>query len=62
MEKVVRIFNSFAEADKFDVQARMNLTPEERVQISLAIQQMGASDAAKRRLAPVCRVLELEQS
>jgi hypothetical protein len=62
MEKVVRIFKSFAEADASDDQDRRNMTPEERVEIFLALQQRSASDAAEPRLAPVCRVLELKQS
>ena len=62
MEEVVRIFTSFAEADSADAHSRRSMTPEERVEIFLAIQQRGAPHATEPRLAPVCRVLELEQS
>ena len=62
MEEVVRIFNSFAEADAADASRRRGMTPEERVEIFLVIQQRGATDAAEPRLAPVYRVLELERS
>lgn len=62
MEKVVRILNSFAEADAADERDRLSMTPQERVEIFLAIQQRGYPDAANQRLARVCRVLELKQS
>ena len=62
MEKVVRIFKTFAEADAADEEARRNLTPEERVEIFLAIQQRGAPNATEQRLARVCRVLKLAPS
>ena len=62
MEKVATVFKSFAEADAADVLARRNLTPEQRVEIFLAIQQRGAANAAEPRLTRVCRVLELAQS
>ena len=62
MEKVAFVFNSFAEADAADAQARRDVTPEQRVDIFLAIQQRGAADAAEPRLTRVCRVLELAQS
>jgi hypothetical protein len=62
MEKVVRIFHSFAEADADDEQARREMTPQERVEIFLALQQRGAPDAAEATLEPVCRILKLEQS
>jgi hypothetical protein len=61
MESVVRIFKTFAEADAADQQARCEMTPQERVEIFLVLQQRGAPDAAEPRLAPVCRVLKLAQ-
>jgi hypothetical protein len=62
MEKVVRVFKSFVEADTADDETRRSMTPKERVEVFLALQQRGAPDAAEPRLAPVCRVLTLEQS
>ncbi len=62
MEKVVRIFHSFDEADEADFRERQSMTPEERVEVFLAIQQRGFRNAADERLARVCRVLTLEQS
>ena len=62
VEKVLRIFESFAEADAADEKARSAMTPEERVEVFLAIQQRGFPDGVDQRLARVCQVLELKQS
>jgi hypothetical protein len=62
VEKVVRIFESFEKADEADVRERQSMTPEERVEVFLAIQQRAFRNAADERLAPVYRVLTLEQS
>lgn len=62
MEKVVRIFESFKDADEANILERRSLTPEERVEIFLEIQQRGFRNGVDERLARVCRVLTLEQS
>ena len=62
MEKVVRVFRSFEEADENDRRERQSMTPEQRVEVFLAIQQRAFRNAADERLARVCRVLPLEQS
>ncbi len=62
MEKVVRIFKSFAEADATDDRSLRAMTPQQRVDIFFAIQQRGYLDASDESLARVCRVLKLEQS
>jgi hypothetical protein len=62
MEKVVRIFNSFAEADEADALALARMTPEERVNMFFEIQGRAQTDAAEPRLERVCRVLDIEQS
>lgn len=62
MDKVVRIFESFQKADAADVRQRQSMTPEERVEVFLAIQQRSFPNAADERLARVYRVLTLEQS
>jgi hypothetical protein len=67
MEKVVRIFHSFAEADAADVRERAEMSPEQRVEIFLELRNRMESDAPeppvdKARLARVCRVLDLERS
>jgi hypothetical protein len=62
MEKVVRVFDSFSEADAATDRERREMTPAERVDIFFALQQRGPSHASEQRLARVCRVLELQQS
>ena len=62
MEKVVRIFRSFAEADEAADRERQSMTPEERVEVFLTLQQRAFRNAADERLARVYRVLTLEQS
>ncbi len=62
MEKVVRMLGSFEEADEADRRERQSMTPEERVEVFLGIQQRAYRNAADERLAPVYRVLTLEQS
>jgi hypothetical protein len=62
MEKVVRIFQSFEKADEADLRDRLAMTPEERVEVFLGIQQRTFRNAADERLARVYRVLTLEQS
>jgi hypothetical protein len=62
MEKVIRIFHSFEEADEADARDRRSMTPEERVEVFLAIQQRAFRNGADEKLARVCRVLTLEQS
>jgi flagellar motility protein MotE (MotC chaperone) len=62
VEKIVRIYKSFEEADAADVLARSRMTPQERVAIFFAIRERTCPDAAGQGLARVCRVLKLEQS
>ena len=62
MDKAVRIFESFEEADAADAVSRSQMSPQERVDIFFAIQERAFPDAAKQGFARVYRVLELEQS
>jgi hypothetical protein len=62
MEKVVRIFDSFEEADAADARRRAQMTPEQRVDIFFALRERAHPDAFNEGLARVYRVLELEQS
>jgi hypothetical protein len=63
VEKVVRIFKSFEEADRADREYRMSLTPDERV--SIAVTLMGQSrifyDDPPERLERVCRAIPLSE-
>jgi hypothetical protein len=62
MEKVVRIFDSFEEADAEDAIARAGMSPQERVDIFFELRERAHPDAFKQGFARVCRVLELERS
>lgn len=62
VEKKVRIFSSFREADDADARDYMAMTPEERIQIVIQLRDLRHPDAAKQGLARVCRVIKREQS
>jgi hypothetical protein len=57
MEKVVRVFDSFEDADKADAISRSWLTPNHRVDIFFAIRERARNDAAEPGLERVCRCL-----
>ena len=57
MEKTVRIFNSFEEADAADALSRSQMSPQERVDVFFAIRERAFPDASKQGLARVCREL-----
>ena len=62
MEKVIRVFDSFEEADEADTLFRSRLTPGQRVDMFFEIRERARNDAAEPRLERVCRVLELDRS
>ena len=62
MEKAIRVFASFEEADAADALSRAQLTPQQRVDIFFELRERANPDAFKQGLARVYRVLELERS
>jgi hypothetical protein len=62
MEKTVRVFSSFAEADEADARWDEQLTASQRVQMVIELRDRRHPDAAKQRLARVCRIIKLQQS
>ena len=62
VEKKVRVFSSFKEAEDADAQEYMNMTPAQRIQIVIELRDRRHPDAAKQGLARVCRVIKREQS
>ena len=62
MEKVVRKFNSFEEADAADAREDLRLTPEQRIEILFELQERGYADAAQQRFERVYRITELQGS
>ena len=59
MEKVLRVFHSFEEAEAANLEERRNMTPEQRVEVFLLLRERYVTTQG---LAPVYRVLELERS
>jgi hypothetical protein len=62
VEKMVRIFNTFEEADAADALSRARMTPQERVDTFFELRERAHPDVFKQGFARVYRVLELEQS
>jgi hypothetical protein len=61
VEKTVRIFTSFEEADEANAQYDAALSPEERLRIVIELRDRRHPDAAEQRLERVSRVVELER-
>ena len=57
MEKVVHIFRSFEEAQASDDRRRREMTPEERVEVFLALQRRAHTEAADAILPSILRCL-----
>jgi hypothetical protein len=62
VEKVVRVFDTFEEADAADALSRAKMTPQQRADIFFELRERAHPDAFKQGFARVYRVLELEQS
>lgn len=60
MEKVVRIFRSFDEANRADREFYKSLTPEERMRILYEL-VWGDSSEAPQGFERVCRIAKLKQ-
>ena len=61
MEKVFRIFHSFAEAEKADREYYRSLTPERRLKILFELVAAQHPHATEQRLERVCRVIKLQE-
>ena len=62
MEKVVRVFDAFEEADAADALYRAQMTPQQRTAIFFELRERAHPDTFKQGFARVYRVLELERS
>ena len=62
MEKVIRVFHSFAEAEAAEIEEDRNMTPEQRIAIVLELQTRIYPDAPQQRLARVYRITQHERS
>ena len=64
LDKTVRVFNSFDEADQADIEYYASLTPQQRLDIMLdlvAAYRKSLGEAGER-FERVCRVIELSES
>lgn len=61
MEKVARIFRSFAEADKADFEYYQSLTPEQRLDILGELITLAQTNETEQRLERVCRIIKLQE-
>ena len=62
VEKTVRIFSSFKDADESNARDDMAMSPDERVRVVIELRDRRHPDAAKQGLARVCRIIKREQS
>ncbi|MGD0618838.1 MAG: hypothetical protein ABSB67_14380 [Bryobacteraceae bacterium] len=62
MEKKVRIFTSFEEADEADARDDASMSAQQRLNLLIQLRDERHPDAAEQRLARVSRVVELERS
>lgn len=62
VEKTVRIFSSFKDADEADVRDDAKRSPEERIQIVIELRNRHHPNAAEQGLARVCKLVKREQS
>ncbi|HZM03151.1 MAG TPA: hypothetical protein VFC44_09015 [Candidatus Saccharimonadales bacterium] len=61
MEKVIRTFKSFEEADKADAEFYRALTPEQRLDILGELIARVYPDAHKQGIERVCRIIKLQE-
>ena len=59
MEKIARIFSSFAEADKADREFYQSLTPEQRLDILGELIARAHPNDPEQRIEKVCRIIKL---
>jgi hypothetical protein len=62
VEKAVRVFASFQDADDADARQDAAMSADERLNILIELRDRRHPDAAEQRLARVYRVVELERS
>ena len=62
VEKRVRVFKSFQDADDADARADAAMSCQERLNLLMELRDSRHPDAAEQRMARVCRVVKLERS
>ena len=62
MEKVIRVFDSFSEAEAADIENDLRRSNVDRIELLLHLREMVYGDAVEQGFTRVCRVIEREQS
>lgn len=62
MEKIIRKFDSFEQAEAADIEEDLAMTPEERIAIVLELRTRMYPDADQQGLARVYRLTQRERS
>lgn len=62
MERVLRRFRSFEEAERAEIEEDMKMTPSERVRLLLELVAQAYPNASEQRLERVCRIVKRQQS
>jgi len=62
VEKVLRVFRGFAEAEAADADEERNMTPEQRIAIVLEMRERMYGNEPQQGLARVYRIVQREQS
>ena len=61
MEKGLRIFHTFAEAERADREYYRALTPEQRLEILFELVAAQQPHGTEQRLERVCRIIKLQE-
>jgi len=62
MQKVARVFSSFAESEKADLAYYRSLRPDQRMEILFELIARAQPDETEQRLERVYRIVKLAQS
>ena len=62
MERTIRRFQSFRDADAADVEEDLRMTPEQRIAVVLKLQEQVYPGASEQRFERVYRITQFERS
>ncbi len=61
MQKIVRVFTSFEEADATDARRDAAMSPQQRLEVLMELRTLHDPDAIEQRVARVLKIVELER-
>ncbi|MFN7923409.1 MAG: hypothetical protein U0Q16_25125 [Bryobacteraceae bacterium] len=62
LEKVIRVFHGFAEAEVAELAEDQSMTPEQRIELMLELRERFEPNSSQQALERVFRVTRLERS